>query len=149
MKTSAIAVVAILGLVGCRHQDEQCLDPVGLLRKETFWWDYAYSSAFCDGGSIAYGFINGEGEILYVFAYCPMQSPERRLLVLKRSFNGRSCEIVAGSPLEAEVMKLVEEANEDPSRQHCQPPLAELKAMLRDRMAPFPDWPVRAPAQKI
>lgn len=139
MKYIFISLVLAMALGGCQEQAVKKQPSAEQLVTESKYWDYAYGSHFADGGSIAYGFINQEGIPVYVVAYCPMQSPEKRKLSLKRSFNdvdGR--EIATGSKLEADVLKVVENASEYSVLEEWLPNLAALKAMLRDRTAPFP-----------
>ena len=139
MKYIVISLVLAMALGGCQEQAVKKPPSAEQLVTESKYWDYAYGSHFADGGSIAYGFINEEGIPVYLIAYCPMQSPHKRKLALKRSFNDvDGQEIAAGSKLEADILKVVENANENSVLEEWLPNLADLKAMLRDRLAPFP-----------
>lgn len=139
MKSTLISLVLALVLGGCQEQAVKKPPSAEQLLTESKFWDYAYAGHFADGGSIAYGFINEEGIPVYLIAYCPMQSPQKRKLSLNRSFNDvDGQEIPAGSKLEADILKVVENANENSVLEEWLPNLDDLKAMLRDRAAPFP-----------
>ncbi|MEO5713215.1 MAG: hypothetical protein ABIT37_06975 [Luteolibacter sp.] len=138
MKALFISLTLVLLFTGCQEKEVKQQKSAEQLVAVSKYWDYAYSCGFSDGGSIAYGFINEEGEILYLFAYSPMISPEKRKIALTRSYNAPRVEIVFGSNLEAEVLKVVENANEYSWMEGHLPKLDGLKAMLRDRSTPFP-----------
>lgn len=138
MKIFSISLAIALCTVGCQKQSPPNPTSATQLVTLSDHWDYAYSSVFGDGGSCAYGFINHEGLIVYLVALSPMQSPEKRVISLQRSFNDREAVVlVPGSKLEAQVLKLVENAHEFPWMKDHLPALDQLKAMLRDRSPPF------------
>jgi hypothetical protein len=139
MKLLSIGLVMALGAAGCQKQTPAKPVSASELVSMPYHWDYAYSSVFSDGGSLAYGFINNEGLIVYLTALSPMRAPEKRVLRLQRSFNDKDATVlIRGSKLEADVLKLVENANEYPWMKAHMPSLDRLKAMLLDRSAPFP-----------
>lgn len=139
MKLLLIGLALTVGAIGCQKQRPTKTVSASHLVSNPDHWDYAYSSVFSDGGSYAYGFINNEGLIVYLVALSPMRSPEKRVISLQRSFNDSDATVlVPGSNLEANVLKLVENANEYPWMKEHMPALDSLKAMLRDRSTPFP-----------
>ena len=142
MRILSISLAIALGTVGCQKQNPPKPLSTSQLVTQSDHWDYAYSSVFGDGGSLAYGFINDQGLIVYLVALSPMQSPEKRVISLQRSFNDRETTVlVPGSKLEAQVLKLLENAHEYPWMQAHLPALDRLKAMLRDRSSPFSGEP--------
>ena len=70
---------------------------------------------FTDGGSVVMGFINGNGEVLYVFFDYSIGSSHDpkayRKCKLQRNYNDkRAVEIPPGSELECKVISLIEKA---------------------------------------
>ncbi len=75
-------------------------------------WHYAFSGVFADGGSVALGLINGNGEIVYVFFdYSAGTNHEYRRCYIQRSYNDSGAvEIVRGSDLESSVISIIKNA---------------------------------------
>ena len=114
-------------------------NPIEQLITDTKHWEYVYCTMFSDGGSLAYGFLNDEGSLVYLFAECPMVSPEKRRILLKRSYNDREAIVIdSGSKLEAKVLHLLDTLMDYSWAEGHLFDLGELVAMLQDRSAPFP-----------
>ena len=78
------------------------------------YWQYMTADYFVDGGSCIMGFINQNGEILYVWFDFSISSSKHqyRHCYLQRSYNDPlAVEIPKHSDLEAQVIKLIEESH--------------------------------------
>jgi len=76
------------------------------------YWSYRTADVFADGGSVAMGFINSNGEVLYViFDYSIYMDKNYRPCRLKRTYHDSGAvEILPGSELERKVLALIENA---------------------------------------
>ena len=79
---------------------------------EGSYWNYMTADYFADGGSVIMGFINHNGEILYVFFdYSIGSGKDHRRVFVQRSYNDPDAvEVVPRSDLESNVVTLIKEA---------------------------------------
>ena len=80
--------------------------------KDHDYWFYLTAVPFADGGSVAMGFMNLEGEMLHVlFDYSIGHDQDYRRCYIQRSFNDlEAIELERGSKLEAKVISIIKDA---------------------------------------
>ena len=106
--------LAMLLLMSCQENNNIAPREHSIFNLDGFW-SYRTADMFMDGGSVAMGFVDGNGEILYVFFDYSIESSQNpqtyRKCRLQRTFKGtESVEIPPGSELEAEVITFISEA---------------------------------------
>ena len=139
MRIVILSLAVCLLLNGCTKPS-----PAERLLTESKYWDYAWTCAFSDGGSLVYGFINEEGLPVYVWAEYRWVATEKQRIFLQRSYNDpERVEIIPHSELETKVFHLFDNHTEYAWLKQVLPPLDGLRSMLRDRSAPFPIFPPR------
>jgi hypothetical protein len=119
-------MLTMLLLVSCKETNNSSATPepssIANLELDGFWM-YRTADMFTDGGSVVMGFINGNGEVLYVFFDYSIGSSEAkgyRKCKLQRIYNDKGAvEIPPGSELEDKVISLIEKA-------HCQEVLEKI-----------------------
>jgi len=127
--TTRLILFLLLLLVSCKESGSKGeTSTSGAIQdmKLDGFWTYRTADYFWDGGSFVMGFINGNGEVLYVFFdYSLNMSKNYRPCWLKRTYNDSGAvEILPGSELERKVLTLIENAD------YCS---KELEAMLPSR----------------
>ena len=114
-----LLMLTMLLLFSCKETDSSIGTPepssIANLDLDGFWM-YRTADMFMDGGSVVMGFINGNGEVLYVFFDYSIGSSEDpkgyRKCKLQRTYNDKgSVEIPPGSEIEGKVISLIEKAN--------------------------------------
>jgi hypothetical protein len=114
-----LLMLTMLLLVSCKESNNNTATPepssIANLELDGFWM-YRTADMFMDGGSVVMGFINGNGEVLYVFFDYSIGSSEDpkayRKCKLQRTYNDKmAVEIPPGSELEGKVISLIEKAH--------------------------------------
>lgn len=112
-----LLMLAIFLLVSCKETNNSASpEPSSIANLELDGlWRYRTADMFMDGGSVIMGFINGNGEVLYVFFDYSTESSEDtkayRKCKLQRTYNDKmAVEIPRGSELEGKVISLIEDA---------------------------------------
>jgi hypothetical protein len=105
----------MLLFVSCKESDSKSVastpNAIAQLDLDGFW-QYRTADYFLDGGSVVMGFINGNGEVLYVFFDFSMGTHEYRECRLQRTYNDKDAiTILPGSDLERKVITLIENAH--------------------------------------
>jgi len=80
--------------------------------RDNDYWFYLTAVPFADGGSVALGFMNGDGVMLHVlFDYSIGHDSDYRRCYIQRSFNdSEAIELERGSELESEVISIIKDA---------------------------------------
>jgi hypothetical protein len=129
----AILISIILCLAGCDRQSdvERGID------KPTHWM-YITSMPFADGGSVALGFLDENGRIIYLWVDSPFNSKNGTRFYLKRTFNDKErIEILKNSELEKRIIALIDGCIK---YEFLSPYIADIqlvRKMILDRSIPF------------
>ena len=126
----------LMCLIGCNRQPEvmQGID-------EPTNWMYITSLPFGDGGSVALGFLDSNGRIIYLWADSPMSSPDKRRFFLQRTFNdSQRIEVKENSALEKRVLALIDGCMKFDCLDSCIVDIHAVRKMLLDRNMPFHEF---------
>jgi hypothetical protein len=128
-----ILIFILLCLAGCNRQPEveRGID------KPTHWM-YIISMPFVDGGSVALGFLDENGRIIYLWVDSPFNSKNGTRFYLKRTFNDKErIEILKNPELEKRIIALIDGCVK---YDFLSPHIADIqivRKMILDRSIPF------------
>lgn len=133
---SLLLVLCCLLAVSCSKNDT----PEALLDSSKYW-DYAYSGIFGDGGSVALGFINENGELIYLWVDSPLKSPDQRRFYLQSTYNDPEAkEVMEGSLLEIKILNLLTTSHTYTFLKPHLPDINLIIEIIQDRKRPFPHF---------
>ncbi|MCP5537308.1 MAG: hypothetical protein H7A51_13890 [Akkermansiaceae bacterium] len=140
MKTRYLTLMSVLlVLSACRDAEEEpVLEKEGAIEllDRGKYWSYRTSDMFADGGSVIMGFINGNGEIIYVWFDFSIggEKYDYRRCFLQESYNDPDAvEILQGSDLESKVITLIEESRSHEALDKIMPSRDKAIQILKSR----------------
>ena len=133
MKT-LLPIALLVLMAACSTHSPQTAEDI--FRSDDYWVA-TFSETFMDGGSVALGVINGYGNLIYLWANTPLDLDEsnKQKLYLKLNYDDpNKVKVVEGSPLESEILQMLEKAEIYYFGQESLSILiADFKAVLTDR----------------
>ncbi len=99
------------------------------------WWEPVHGDTFRDGGSMALSLMNGNGEVMHLWAYCTglLKTNEPQHVRLVMNYNARGMKINPGSDLEKQLIKLLDNLYIRSEQEAYIPLVEDFKSVLLDR----------------
>lgn len=130
-------LVLCLVLASCSPASERT--SVDVLHSSGYYWELVHPEFFSDGGSVALGLLNSNGELIFLWAHSTWDKPGKQKLYLKLNYNDpNSIEIIEDSDLERAISTILESIVIRPYLDDFIPLVDAFKSVLSDRCDQVP-----------
>ena len=121
-------------IVSCSHM-EQMHTALDVINSDDYW-EPIHADVFDDGGSVALGLKNGNGEVVYLWADTTalLAAGEPQTLVIKLNYNDPDkVPIPPRSELEDQMISILDNLHIRPEQEIYTPLVEDFRAVLIDR----------------